>query len=113
MKASVSPRYWGSSVAATARSYDARSGPCALIELCTLAPPGTKPPCFASYSPFTNPMNSLITLRWKYGGREGGSAAPPPGGERTQATLAGAGGSPGRGGTGERDGAGWVQEERP
>src|SRR5258706_13680271 len=102
MKASVSPRYWGSSVAATARSYDARSGPCALIELCTLAPPGTKPPCFASYSPFTNPMNSLITLRWKYGGREGRAATTPRRGEETETTLCGAGGPPVAGGTGGR-----------
>src|SRR5258707_361883 len=88
MIASVSAWYWGSSSAATAFRYEAWSGPCALIELCRLAPPGTKPPCLASYRPFTSPMNSLITLRWKYGGRKVCSATDQRGGKITKSTLA-------------------------
>ncbi len=88
MKASVSPMNCGARSDSTALRYEGSSGPCALIALCRLAPPGMKPSLFASYSPFTSPMNSLITLRWKYGGRNVCSATDQRGGKITKSTLA-------------------------
>src|SRR6516162_5486567 len=107
MKARVSPRYLGVDSAATAASWEARSGPCALIALCRLAPPGTKPSRFASYCPRTRPMNSLITLRWKYGGRKVSSATLQRGGKITKSTFAVPGVSEGDVRTVKIDGSGW------
>src|SRR5687767_8524765 len=107
MNASVSPRYCGFRSAATAFAYEARSGPWALSALCRLAQPGTKPPCLASYMPFTRPMNSLIALRWKYGGRKVRSATIQRGGKITKSTLAVPGVSEGDVSTVKIDGSGW------
>ena len=41
----------------------ALSGPCAVMHECSDAPPATNP-TFASYLPYTMPMNSDIVLRW-------------------------------------------------
>src|SRR5882672_12760252 len=107
MNASEFPRWRGFRSSATAFSYEARSGPCALIALCRLAPPGTNPPSFASYTPRTSPMNSLITLRWKYGGRQVFSATIQRGGKITKSTLATPGVSDGEVSTVKIDGSGW------
>ena len=47
----------------TSKSLLALSGPCAAIMPCSDMPPGSKPPCFASYVPVISPMHSFITLR--------------------------------------------------
>src|SRR2546430_16577886 len=109
MKASVSPMNCGASLDSTASRYEASSGPCALIALCRLAPPGTKPSLFASYAPFTSPMNSLITLRWKYGGRNVCSATVQRGGKITKTQFDVADGSGGAGGQVKIEGSWWLE----
>src|SRR6188768_2750876 len=107
MKASVLARYCGSSFADEAFSWEARSGPWALIALCRLAPPGRNPSFLASYSPRTRPMNSLITLRWNQGGRKVRSATIHRGGKITKSRLAVPGVSDGEVRTVKIDGSGW------
>src|SRR5690606_13979794 len=92
---------------ATALSYEAWSGPCPLMQLCRLAPPGAKPPALASYSPVTSPMNSLITLRWNHGGRKVSSPTIQRGGKITKSALAVPGVSDGEVRTVKIDGSGW------
>src|SRR3954467_7187008 len=88
MKASVSATRCGASSAALAFSKVAASGPCASMLLCRLTPPGTKPSAFASYTPCTKPISSLITLRWNQGGRNVSSATSQRGGKITKSQLA-------------------------
>src|SRR5438270_238770 len=54
------------------------------MQLCRLAPPGTKPSAFASYVPKISPMYSFMMLRWKYGGRNVCSATIHRGGRRVR-----------------------------
>src|SRR5688500_19271934 len=51
-------------------------------------PPGRKPSAFASYTPCTSPISSLITLRWNHGGRKVFSATCQRGGKMTKSQLA-------------------------
>ena len=77
------------------------------MQLCRLAPPGTKPSAFASYAPCTRPMNSLATLRWNHGGRNVCSATIQRGGKITKSQLAVPGTSDGEVRTVKIDGSGW------
>src|ERR1700677_2018668 len=88
MKASVSARYCGFSSAFSALSKVSTSGPCACIQLCRLAEPGTKPSALASYWPKIKPMNSFIALRWNQGGRNVCSATIQRGGKMAKSTFA-------------------------
>ena len=69
-------------------------------------PPGVNPPAFASYSPFTSPMHSFITLRWNQGGRNVFSATIQRGGKMTKSMLARPGVSVGEVSTVKIDGSG-------
>src|SRR6185436_12309911 len=110
MKAIVSPRYRGSRLAEHAASNVAASGPCGDMQLCRLAPPGTNPSAFASYSPKISPMYSFITLRWKYGGRNVSSATIQRGGKITKSQFAVPTISLGDVRTVKIDGSGWSKE---
>src|SRR5215212_9767886 len=99
MKASVSPRNFGSSFAALAESNVCASGPCPDMQLCRLPPPGAKPSALASYTPRISPMYSFITLRWKYRGRK-----------ITKSQLAVPGVSDGDVSTVKIEGSGWSNE---
>src|SRR5947208_12559250 len=110
MNASVSPRYCGSRSAVEARSNVAASGPCPDMQLCRLAPPGTKPSAFASYVPKISPMYSFMMLRWKYGGRNVCSATIQRGGKITKSMFAVPGVSDGDVSTVKIDGSGWSNE---
>src|SRR5579875_2816730 len=93
MKAMVSVMCCGRLVlVAMAFAWLTASGPCPLMQLCRLIPPGTNPPpapaSLASYSPWIRPMNSLITLRWNHGGRKVCSATSQRGGKITKSMLA-------------------------
>ena len=108
MNAIVSVTCWGCDVsAADARASVAASGPCPLMQLCRLAPPGTNPSAFASYAPLISPMNSLATLRWNHGGRNVSSMTSQRGGKTMKATLSTPGVSVGEWSTREIDGSGW------
>src|SRR6201999_778525 len=107
MKASVSPRNWGFSSAFSAFSKLSASGPCACIQLCRLAEPGTKPPASASYYPKIRPMNSFIALRWNQGGRKVCSATSQRGGKMTKSTCDVPGIGVGAINTVKIDGSGW------
>ncbi len=76
------------------------------MQLCRLAPPGTKPPAFASYAPCTRPMNSLAMLRWNHGGRNVCSATSQRGGKITKSMFATPGVSLGEVSTVKIDGSG-------
>src|ERR1041385_7729562 len=106
MNASVSPRYRGCSSASDACSNDVASGPWPDMQLCRLAPPGTKPSAFASYVPKISPMYSFMMLRWKYGGRNVCSATIHRGGEMTKSMFATPIGSEGDVSTVKIDGSG-------
>lgn len=110
MKARPSSIFCGFSSASLARSKVSRSGPCADIMLWSEPPPGTKPPLpavFASYAPSIRPMYSLITLRWKYGGRKVSSPTSQRGAKTTKSTPARPGVSDGDVSTVKIDGSGW------
>src|SRR5690606_22969504 len=64
------------------------SGPCGLMQLCRLEPPGAKPSALASYTPWIRPMNSLAKLRWNQGGRKVFSMARMRGGKIAKSRLA-------------------------
>ena len=82
------------------------------MQLCRLAPPGTKPSALASYAPWTSPMNSLITLRWNHGGRNVCSATIQRGGKITKSTLATPGGVRRRGQHSEDRRVGMIEADR-
>src|SRR5690348_18038808 len=107
MKAIVSTMCCGLLVSlALALAKVSASGPCPLMQLCRLAPPGAKPSALASYAPWIRPMNSLITLRWNHGGRNVFSATSQRGGKITKSMFAVPGGSDGDVSTVEVDGEG-------
>src|ERR1043166_1687119 len=110
MNASVSPRYRGCSSASDACSNDVASGPWPDVQLCRLAPPGTKPSAFASYVPKISPMYSFMMLRWKYGGRNVCSATIQRGGKTTKSTFAVPGVSLGAVRTVKIEGSGWSND---
>src|SRR5688572_12728857 len=107
MKARVSEIRCGLSSARVAFSQVARSGPCALKLLWIETPPGRKPSAFASYTPCTSPISSLITLRWNQGGRKVFSATSQRGGKMTKSTLATPGCAEGEVSTVKMDGSAW------
>src|SRR5262245_23429830 len=107
MKASMFSILRGLSSAAAACLKEARSGPCADMQLWIEIPPGRKPPAFASYSPWTRPISSLITLRWNHGGRNVSSATVQRGGKITKSQLATPGWAEGEVSTVKIDGSGW------
>src|SRR5438105_13586965 len=113
MNASVASSLCGASGAPDAFSKASLSGPCGTIELCRLAPPGRKPCGFASYSPCTSPMNSLITLRWYQGGRNVSSATSQRDGKITKSQFAVPGVSEGDVSTVKIDGSGWSKLMEP
>ena len=92
---------------ADAFSKVSASGPWPDMQLCRLAPPGTKPSAFASYAPCTSPMNSLATLRWNHGGRNVSSAASQRGGKITKSIVSTPGVSLCDCSTRKIDGSGW------
>ena len=88
MKARVFSRRSGARCPLLAFSKVAASGPCSSMLLCRLTPPGTKPSAFASYTPRTRPINSLMTFLWNQGGRKVSSATSHRGGKITKSQLA-------------------------
>src|SRR6184192_2827218 len=106
MKASVLSSLCGASCAWLAFSNASSSGPCGTMQLCNDAPPGRKPCGFASYRPYTRPMNSLIMLRWYQGGRNVSSATSQRGGKITKSQFAVPGVSEGEVSTVKIDGSG-------
>src|SRR5438105_7011518 len=113
MKASVLSSLCGWRSSADARSNASASGPCGIMELCRLAPPGMKPSGLASYCPYTSPMNSLIRLRWYQGGRKVSSATSQRGGKMTKSQLAVPGVSLGEVSTVKMEGSGWSKLMEP
>src|SRR5688572_3776412 len=88
MKASALSSFAGFNCASVAFWKVATSGPCADRQLWIDTPPGRKPSAFASYTPCTSPISSLITLRWNHGGRKVFSATCQRGGKMTKSQLA-------------------------
>src|SRR6185295_7852642 len=88
MKARVFSIFCGLSSAAAALSKEARSGPCADMQVWIELPPGRKPPAFGAYVPRTRPISPLITLRWNHGGRKVSSATIQRGGKITKSQFA-------------------------
>ena len=76
------------------------------MQLCRLAPPGTKPFSLASYTPLINPMNSDATLRWYQGGRNVCSITRMRGGKITNSRALMPGVSLGDSSTTKMDGSG-------
>src|SRR5678816_3613168 len=107
MKARPSPSFCGARSACEARSNEARSGPCADMQLWIETPPGRKPSALASYAPWIRPISSLITLRWNQGGRKVSSATDQRGGKMTKSQLATPGSPDGDVSTVKMDGSGW------
>src|SRR5206468_11217401 len=113
MNANVSRIRTGSSSTVLWWAYDSASGPCGVIELCRLIPPGTKPCGLASYTPRTRPMNSLITFWWNHGGRKVFSATIQRSGKITKSTFAVPGVSDGLVSTVMIDGSAWSNSTGP
>src|SRR5438552_2530142 len=113
MKASEPSIFLGARSAAVALTNVAASGPWPDMQLCRLPPPGVKPSALASYSPYTRPMYSLITLRWNQGGRKVSSATIQRGGKITKSTFAVPGMSEGDVSTVKIDGSGWSKLIEP
>src|SRR3970282_117447 len=88
MNARVFSIFLGKSFSDENFSWVIRSGPCADMQLCSEMPPGRKPSAFASYSPRTRPISSLIPLRWNHGGRKVSSPTTQRGGKMTKIQLA-------------------------
>src|SRR3982751_890526 len=91
----------------------AASGPCPLMQLCSDAPPGTKPSALASYTPAIRPMNSLATLRWNQGGRKVSCATSQRGGKMAKSRFAVPGTPLGEVSTVKIDGSGWSKLIEP
>src|ERR1700685_362554 len=85
----------------------AASGPWALMQLWSEAPPGRKPSDLASYTPSINPMNSLATLRWNHGGRNVSCITNQRGGKTTKSRLSTPGVSEIDCSTRKIEGSGW------
>ena len=76
------------------------------MQLWIETPPGRNPSAFASYTPCTRPISSLITLRWNHGGRNVSSPTSQRGGKIAKSTVAVPGRSEGAVKTVKIDGSG-------